>query len=78
MLKKLKKIGLRSGKKETTAYEMVFAPPERGDYVFVLHTPPIWMAAEGEYYQDTVKAVLHVQCKRDGITAKTMILSGRR
>lgn len=64
LLKKLNKTTDKTGKKEATTYMMPFKPEEPGDYVFVLHTPPIWMAAEGEYYEDTVKVVLHVQVQK--------------
>jgi cobalt/nickel transport protein len=64
LLDKLKKLTVKSGKKDVTAYDLAFRPEEVGDYVFVVHTPPIWMAAEGEYYQDTVKVVLHVQAQK--------------
>jgi uncharacterized GH25 family protein len=52
------------GGKKVTAYRLRFTPIERGDYVFLLHTPPIWMEEEGEFYQDTVKVVLHVQAQK--------------
>jgi cobalt/nickel transport protein len=64
LLKNLKKTSAKLGKKEVAAYELRFTPEEPGDYVFVLRTPAIWMAAEGEYYQDTVKVVLHVQAQK--------------
>jgi cobalt/nickel transport protein len=64
LLKNLKKTSVRLGKKEVTTYELLFTPEEPGDYVFLLRTPAIWMAAEGEYYQDTVKVVLHVQAQK--------------
>jgi cobalt/nickel transport protein len=50
--------------KRTTAWRFTFTPPERGDYVFLLQTPPIWMEEDGEFYQDTVKVVLHVQAQK--------------
>src|SRR5262249_16731889 len=37
---------------------------QRGDYVFVLHSAPIWMKEEQEFLQDTVKVVLHVQVQK--------------
>jgi cobalt/nickel transport protein len=51
------------GRKET-AYDFRFKPEQRGDYVFVLTTPPIWMKEEEEFFQDTVKVVLHVQAQK--------------
>src|SRR5205085_11660607 len=43
--------------KQVTAYHLRFTPEQRGDYVFVLETPPIWMAEDQEFLQDTVKLV---------------------
>src|SRR5262249_32186824 len=51
-------------KKDVTARRCAFTPPERGDYVFVLNTPPIWMEEEQEFFHDTVKVVLHVQAQK--------------
>ncbi len=50
--------------KKVTAYQLKFTPDQRGDYVFVLQTPPIWMAEEEEFFQDTVKLVLHVEAQK--------------
>jgi cobalt/nickel transport protein len=50
--------------KKVTAYQLKFTPDQRGDYVFVLETPPIWMEEEEEFFQDTVKVVLHVQAQK--------------
>jgi uncharacterized GH25 family protein len=61
LTKSLEKVAVASGDKKVTAYRLKFTPEERGDYVFVLRTPPIWMEEDGEYLQDTVKVVLHVQ-----------------
>src|SRR5579885_3602279 len=61
---KLVKTTFKSGTKEVTAYELRFTPQQRGDYVFVLRTPPIWMEEDGEFLQDTVKLVLHVQAQK--------------
>ncbi len=47
--------------KEITVYRFRFKPSERGDYVFVLQAPRIWMEEEGEFLQDRVQVVLHVQ-----------------
>ncbi len=48
----------------TRDWSVDFTPPARGDYVFVVKTPPIWMEEEEEFYQDTVKVVLHVQAQK--------------
>jgi cobalt/nickel transport protein len=50
--------------KKAAAYRFRFTPEQRGDYVFVLNTPPIWMEEEKEFFQDTVKVVLHVQAQK--------------
>jgi cobalt/nickel transport protein len=51
-------------KKDVTARRCAFTPSERGDYVFVLQAPPIWMEEEQEFFHDTVKVVLHVQAQK--------------
>jgi uncharacterized GH25 family protein len=50
-------------KKDIAVYRFRYTPEERGDYVFVLATPPIWMEDEQEFLQDTVRVVLHVQAQ---------------
>ena len=50
--------------KKVKGYRLRFTPAARGDYVFLLQTPPIWMDEEKEFYQDTVKVVLHVQAQK--------------
>ncbi|HEV3263259.1 MAG TPA: DUF4198 domain-containing protein [Gemmataceae bacterium] len=47
-----------------TGYRFRFSARERGDFVFVLNTPPIWMEEDQEFLQDTVKVVLHVQAQK--------------
>jgi hypothetical protein len=65
LLKGLEKISLDAGEgKKATAYRLRFTPAERGDHVFFLKTPPIWMEEDGEFLQDAVKVVLHVQAQR--------------
>jgi cobalt/nickel transport protein len=62
----LEEVSLAAGKdKKVKGYRLRFTPAERGDYVFLLQTPPIWMEEEREYYQDTVKVVLHVQAQKN-------------
>jgi cobalt/nickel transport protein len=53
-----------AGKDGASAYQLEFTPADRGDYVFVLHTPPIWIEEDQEFLQDTVKTVLHVQVQK--------------
>src|SRR5437868_141295 len=62
--KTLEKITLPSGDQKVTAYRFKITPDQRGDYVVVLRTPPIWMKDENEFWQDTVKVVLHVQAQK--------------
>src|SRR5271170_7250169 len=62
--KALEKITVPSGDNKVTAYRFQFTPDQRGDYVVILQTPPIWMKDEGEYWQDTVKVVVHVQAQK--------------
>lgn len=61
---RLEKTSVSAGRKQVTAYRLKFTPQERGDFIFVLQTPPIWMGEEQEYFQDTIKVVLHVQVQR--------------
>jgi cobalt/nickel transport protein len=76
LTKKLEKVSVPAGEKKVTAYRVTFTPEQRGDYVFVLRTPPIWMAEEEEFFQDTAKAVLHVEAQKgwDGEEADTFQL----
>ena len=50
--------------KEVAAWRFRFKVDLRGDYVFLLSTPLIWMEEEQEHWQDTVKVVLHVQAQK--------------
>jgi cobalt/nickel transport protein len=60
--------------KRAATYRLRFTPEQRGDYVFILKTPPIWMEEEQEFLVDTVKVVLHVQAQRgwDNAAAEAM------
>jgi uncharacterized GH25 family protein len=60
----LEKTTIEEGEKKVTAYRLRFTPGERGDYTFVLRTPPIWMEEDGDFLQDTVGVVLHVQAQK--------------
>jgi cobalt/nickel transport protein len=62
--------------KKVTAYQLRFTPDQRGDFVFVLQTPPIWMEADEEFFEDTVTVVLHVQAQKgwDAAAADTVQL----
>jgi cobalt/nickel transport protein len=63
--KEIKKVQLPAEDKKTvTAYTLSVTPDQRGDYVIVLKTPPIWMEEDKEFLQDTVKVVVHVQAQK--------------
>jgi cobalt/nickel transport protein len=59
----LEKITVQAEGKPVSAYRLRFTPGQRGDFVFVLQTPLIWMEEEEEFFEDTVKVVLHVQAQ---------------
>jgi cobalt/nickel transport protein len=66
LTKKLEEAKVPAGdKKDVTVYRFRFTPGERGDYVFALQTPPIWMEEEQEFLQDSVRVVLHVQAQKE-------------
>jgi cobalt/nickel transport protein len=46
--------------KQVTAYRLSYTPLQRGDHVFLLTTPPVWMKSEQEFWQDSIKVVVHV------------------
>lgn len=56
--------GKRSDLTKTLKSKWKFTPDERGDYVLILRTSPIWMEEEKEFYEDTAKVVLHVQVQK--------------
>jgi len=60
----LEKITRPGDQKKVTAYRFSFTPDQRGDYLFILSAAPIWMEEDHEFYQDTVKVVLHVQAQQ--------------
>src|SRR3989442_642719 len=65
LTKSMEKIKVKGADgKDVAAYRLRFTPAERGDYTFILNTPPIWMAEDKEFLQDTVKVVLHVQAQK--------------
>jgi cobalt/nickel transport protein len=59
----LKEIKVPGEERKVTAFQFRFTPGQRGDFVFTLITPPIWMGEEEQFFQDTVKVVLHVQAQ---------------
>jgi cobalt/nickel transport protein len=67
LTKTLEKTKVPAGGKEQVtraAYRFRFTPEQRGDYTFILQTPPIWMEEDQEFIEDTVKVVLHVQAQK--------------
>lgn len=50
--------------KEVTAFQIRYTPQIRGDFVFVVKCPPIWMEEDQEFFEDTVKVVVHVQAQK--------------
>ncbi len=50
--------------KSADVFTLDFKPDQRGDYVFTLETPPIWMEEDQEFLQDCVKVVLYVQAEK--------------
>lgn len=59
--------------KKVRVFQLRFIPEQRGDYVFVAQTEPVWMEEDREFFVDTVKVVLHVQAQKgwDGQIAPT-------
>jgi cobalt/nickel transport protein len=57
----LEKIDVPAGDRPVVAFQTRYRPEARGDHVFLLDAPPVWMDEDGEYFRDTVKVVLHVQ-----------------
>jgi cobalt/nickel transport protein len=61
----LEKVALPVGEgKSVTGYRFPFTPEQRGDYVFLLKLPPIFMEEDGEFIHDIVKVVYHVQAQK--------------
>jgi cobalt/nickel transport protein len=63
LVKALEKRSVGEGDKKVTVYRGSFTPPQRGDYLLVLRTPPVWMKDDQEFWQDSVTTVLHVQAQ---------------
>ncbi len=42
-----------------------FKMEQRGDYIVLAKSQPVWMASEKEYVQDTIKVVVHVQTQNN-------------
>jgi cobalt/nickel transport protein len=52
------------GQKKVAAYRFLFTPEQRGDFSFVLTTPPIWIPEEEKFFEDSVRVTLHVQTQK--------------
>jgi cobalt/nickel transport protein len=68
----LEPLTVQVGDKKVAAYRLRFTPEQRGDFVWALQTPPIWMEEEEQFFRDTVKVVLHVQAQTgwDAVTGQ--------
>ncbi len=65
LTKTLEKVALPAAEGKTvTGYRFQFKPEQRGDYVVLLKVPPIFLEEDGEFVQDTVKVVFHVQAQK--------------
>jgi cobalt/nickel transport protein len=51
--------------KDVAAFGFTFTPERRGDYTCVATAAPVWMEHEGQFLQDTVKVVVHVQTQKN-------------
>jgi cobalt/nickel transport protein len=70
--KALEKIEVAAGEKKVVAYRLKFTPEQRGDHVLTVTAPPAWMDSEREFWQDTVRVVVHVMTQQgwDNTTGK--------
>jgi cobalt/nickel transport protein len=59
--KTLEPVKVPNGEKQARAYRLRFTPRQRGDFLFVLDSAPVFMKEEKVFFQDTVKVVLHVE-----------------
>jgi uncharacterized GH25 family protein len=64
MTPELREVSLPQAERKVRGYQFSVSAQERGDYVLVLRTPPIWMEEEQEFLLDHVRVVLHVQVQR--------------
>jgi hypothetical protein len=55
-------------KKKVAIYQLKFTPEVRGDYVFLLQTPPIWMEEDQEFFHDTGRRFCTSRPNRTGIS----------
>jgi uncharacterized GH25 family protein len=65
LTKTLEEVAVPGPKGESLrTFQLRFTPEERGDFLFVLRAPPIWMEEDRAFFQDTVQVVLHVQAQK--------------
>jgi cobalt/nickel transport protein len=60
----LRKVAVAAGEGKAAAFRFEYTPEVRGDHVFVLEAPPLWMEVDREFLRDTAQAVLHVQAQK--------------
>src|SRR5262249_22487377 len=46
------------------AYQYVFQPESRGDFMVVFESPPVWMADEKLFFRDTARVTIHVETQQ--------------
>jgi cobalt/nickel transport protein len=61
MTPNLREEAIDEGGKKVRGYRLKYTLEHRRDYIFVAQSPPIWMDADNEFYQDTAKVIVHVQ-----------------
>jgi cobalt/nickel transport protein len=50
--------------RKVTAWRLPFTPTQRGDYIVQAKMKAVWMEEEGEFWEDTVRVILHVQAQK--------------
>ncbi len=60
-----KPIKEKIGTNEITTFQGNFEPNERGDYIVIALSQPIYLPSEKIYIQDTVKVVIHIQTQNN-------------
>ena len=51
--------------KEILYFKGDFKMEQRGDYIVIAKSQPVWMTTEKKYIQDTIKVVVHVQTQNN-------------
>lgn len=60
-----KPVNKKMAEKEIVCFKGEFKAEQRGDYIVLAKSQPVWMAAEKIYIQDTIKVVVHVQTQNN-------------